>query len=478
MNVLKRNGTFEPINLQKIIKAISRAAEGIDHVNPHRVAAKTIANVYDGVSTAELDQRSIETAASLIAEEPNYSKLAPALLLEVIRKELERQGIQFTGGSGVHGDVRVLHRYGYEPIRSLVGKEIQVFNGVEWSKAVPFLVATQVRMVRVRLSDGSFFDCAPGHQFMVKRSRQAKFSARTSADGLIVGDLLPPTRVRGDIEGDSEPEAYTYGAFLGDGGIELRKDTGKSRFKLSLYRGKHHLPVSGTRGKMAKKGEITVTVSHLDHDRLRQMKEDGLPDWVFALDRASTGNFIAGMIDTDGSFYKGTGGVVFDTSNETTARDFHRLVRRYGCSFASVQQTAKIGDVTNFGPRKKPMFRVYIPESEAGLLGGFRVKTDRELGLQRVVKQPRVAAVERLIGSHDSYSLVEPLRGMVTLGTILTFDSTCPSEGQRVDMGASWITACESWVAHPTELPELGISVPKKPPVAEDAAFASELATA
>jgi len=40
MNVRKRNGSLEPINLNKILKAVSRAAEGIQGVDSYRVAIK------------------------------------------------------------------------------------------------------------------------------------------------------------------------------------------------------------------------------------------------------------------------------------------------------------------------------------------------------------------------------------------------------------------------------------------------------
>ncbi len=45
-----------------------------------RVAAKVISGLYDGATTKELDQLCIQTAALLIGEEPQYSRLASRLL--------------------------------------------------------------------------------------------------------------------------------------------------------------------------------------------------------------------------------------------------------------------------------------------------------------------------------------------------------------------------------------------------------------
>jgi ribonucleoside-diphosphate reductase alpha chain len=94
MHVRKRDGSLEAIDLNKIVRAVSRSAEGIPYVDPNRVAVRTIGGLYNGASTKELDELSIQTASSLIAEEPNYSKLAASLLAEYIRKEVAHQDIQ------------------------------------------------------------------------------------------------------------------------------------------------------------------------------------------------------------------------------------------------------------------------------------------------------------------------------------------------------------------------------------------------
>lgn len=93
MRIKKRDGSFESADLNKILRAIGRCCEGLDRVDAVRVATKTISGVYDGASTKELDELSIQTAASLTAEEPQYSRLAARLLATCIDKEVENQGI-------------------------------------------------------------------------------------------------------------------------------------------------------------------------------------------------------------------------------------------------------------------------------------------------------------------------------------------------------------------------------------------------
>ncbi|MGA7829484.1 MAG: ribonucleoside-diphosphate reductase subunit alpha [Terracidiphilus sp.] len=88
MHVRKRNGALEPVDVNKIVRAVQRCAHGLQHVDVIRVASKTIGGLYDGASTRELDTISIDTAASLIAEEPQYSRLAARLLMGTIVKEV------------------------------------------------------------------------------------------------------------------------------------------------------------------------------------------------------------------------------------------------------------------------------------------------------------------------------------------------------------------------------------------------------
>src|SRR3954471_4870271 len=87
MRVRKRNGTMELVDVNKIVRAVSRCAVGLSDVDPMRVATKTISGLYDCATTRELDQLSIQTAAAHIVLEPEYSKLAARLLSTYIDKE-------------------------------------------------------------------------------------------------------------------------------------------------------------------------------------------------------------------------------------------------------------------------------------------------------------------------------------------------------------------------------------------------------
>ena len=93
MQVRKRNGSLEPADVNKIVRAVERCCRGLSSVDAIRIASKTIGGLYNGATTKELDLLSIQTAASLISEEPEYSKLAARLLDGFIAKEVANQNI-------------------------------------------------------------------------------------------------------------------------------------------------------------------------------------------------------------------------------------------------------------------------------------------------------------------------------------------------------------------------------------------------
>jgi ribonucleoside-diphosphate reductase alpha chain len=125
MRVTKRNGATEPVDLDKIVRAVNRSCRGLHDVDALRVAMKTISGLYDGATTSELDRLSIQTAASLIAEEPQYGRLAARLLATYIAKEVANQEIHAFSQSIAAG-----HRLGLVNARlaSLVATSARKLN--------------------------------------------------------------------------------------------------------------------------------------------------------------------------------------------------------------------------------------------------------------------------------------------------------------------------------------------------------------
>ncbi len=90
MHVIKRDGTKEEVKVEKILHAVNKACRGLANVEGLEVAKRTINGLHEGSTTRELDDLSISNAVMLMAEEPNYSKVAARMLADSIRKEVGR----------------------------------------------------------------------------------------------------------------------------------------------------------------------------------------------------------------------------------------------------------------------------------------------------------------------------------------------------------------------------------------------------
>jgi len=90
MQVVKRDGRREDVKIEKILTAVNRACRGVQGVESLEIAKRTINGLHEGSTTLELDNLSISTAVMLMADEPNYSKVAARMLSESLHKEVGR----------------------------------------------------------------------------------------------------------------------------------------------------------------------------------------------------------------------------------------------------------------------------------------------------------------------------------------------------------------------------------------------------
>ena len=87
--VKKRNGSIEPLNLEKMHVMVEEACKGLAGVSASQVEIQSGIQFYDGISTAEIQEILIRSASDLIDLEcPNYQFVAARLLLFSVRKQL------------------------------------------------------------------------------------------------------------------------------------------------------------------------------------------------------------------------------------------------------------------------------------------------------------------------------------------------------------------------------------------------------
>ena len=86
MMVIKRDGTKEPVSLDKITNRVSVLSTGLS-IDPIVVAQKAIPGLYNDITSTEIDNYLAETAASLTVEHPDYSYLAARIKSNALHKE-------------------------------------------------------------------------------------------------------------------------------------------------------------------------------------------------------------------------------------------------------------------------------------------------------------------------------------------------------------------------------------------------------
>lgn len=87
IQVTKRDGRLELIDLDKIHKVITWAAKGLDNVSVSQVELKSHIQFYEGIKTRDIHETIIKAAADLISEQtPDYQYLAARLAIFHLRK--------------------------------------------------------------------------------------------------------------------------------------------------------------------------------------------------------------------------------------------------------------------------------------------------------------------------------------------------------------------------------------------------------
>lgn len=87
INVTKRDGRVEPLNLDKIHRVIEWACDGLTGVSVSEIAMKARLSLFDGITTKDIHKALIKSAADLISDQGvNYQYVAGNLLNYDLRK--------------------------------------------------------------------------------------------------------------------------------------------------------------------------------------------------------------------------------------------------------------------------------------------------------------------------------------------------------------------------------------------------------
>jgi len=88
--IKKRDGTREPFNADRINRSIERACHGLsDPISMvTQIATETKLTLYDGITTEEMDQATINAAVQNIKEDIEYDRVATRLLLKTVYRRV------------------------------------------------------------------------------------------------------------------------------------------------------------------------------------------------------------------------------------------------------------------------------------------------------------------------------------------------------------------------------------------------------
>ena len=103
INVQKRDGSVEPLNLDKVHKMVEEACSGLSGVSASQVEMNSGIQFEDGITTEQIQEILIRSASDLITlDNPNYQFVAARLLLFGLRKQVFHKGIWKDGMPSVY----------------------------------------------------------------------------------------------------------------------------------------------------------------------------------------------------------------------------------------------------------------------------------------------------------------------------------------------------------------------------------------
>lgn len=160
-------------------------------------------------------------------------------------------------------ETKILTKNGYIRISDLCNKNVEIWNGEEWSLVTVLKTSDCSKLIRVHFSDGTFLECTEYHKFHLTGS-----NTPVNANELVVGDKLikwtPPNVI--EYGEDVEYDAYTHGFFCGDGTYHSTYSGQKIIPGVCLYGEKKELmkyiDVRSTSGNEDAQGRINVLLPH------------------------------------------------------------------------------------------------------------------------------------------------------------------------------------------------------------------------
>ena len=354
----------------------------------------------------------------------------PNLDKNEIEHRLSRFGLNPCGeilGTNFHcvsGDTLLITRDSLAKIEDVIGQEIEIWNGNNWSKVTPFQTNTNQKLYRVQFSDGTYLDATEYHRFFVKDRFGKEYKE------VLTKDLMDTSRYQLhtepfqiQYEGGSDIDssyAYTLGVAVGDGTVDQKNRASLGSFhgretrpdelrKIRLHEGKSNLVVAGHKSPERNYDYLPAftDVTELDFSAefLKALKTSPEAlDIIASWNRQAILHFIAGLADTDGSNTQSNGIRIY-ISDRNRAYRCQLLLAKCGVR-CSLNLMSRKGAVTNYGVRSQDLY--YLQITNCAEIPCQRLDVSKSTEPVGKGKWQVIRGVEELPGLHDTFCFNEP----------------------------------------------------------------------
>lgn len=322
--------------------------------------------------------------------------------------------------------------FGWAQIQKVANKEVEIWNGFEWSTVTPRKTGENQKLIKVRLSDGNEIDATEYHKWFIQEKYgiyNTCFLQKETKD-LQVGDKIIKYEFPIMFDGKKELEfAYANGFFSGDG-CELKN--GKQR--IYLYHEKRNLKSKIGFENLNWKTQNNNKREYIDLANGTLQNKFFVPNHEYSIQ--SKLRWLAGLCDADGTIAKNdtNQSLQIASINLEFLQKIQYMLYTLGCG-------CKITKMCNEGFRKTPTnnakktkyqdyfcqkaYRLLIDSNQLYLLNQLGFQTHRlqykKMLPQRSARQfIQIAEIIHHNRIDDTYCLTEPKRGMVVFNGVLT----------------------------------------------------------
>lgn len=201
----------------------------------------------------------------------------------------------------VHGNTLILTKDGYYPIKDLANKEVEIWNGKDFSLSPVRKTNVNQELLKITTNDGCELNCTPYHKFyIVSGARNTKYIIKEARE-LTQNDRLIKCEFP-VLDGNKDFDfkyPYTHGVYSGDGTNYKNNDGSRKIPIIDLYHEKQNLleflDYNRTNTFNKKQNKLRIIL----HSDIKQKFEVPI--------NASLNNkllWLAGLIDADGTLCK------------------------------------------------------------------------------------------------------------------------------------------------------------------------------